>query len=76
MTRNYVYVFQRPASDERPPRFGYLFAKLEEMGISKVEMRHPERDPNRIELTTEFSGNAKNLEEIFRGFGYSLSEDV
>lgn len=76
MTRNYVYVFQRPTSDERPPRFRDIFAKFDERGISKVEMRHPERDPNKIELTTEFSGNTKNLEEIFRGFGYSLSENV
>ncbi len=76
MARNYVYVFQRQASDERPRRFGDIFAKLEEMGISSVEIRYLERDLNRIELTTEFSGNTKNLEEVFRRFGYSLLEDV
>ncbi len=75
MTRNYVYVFQRQVSRESPPRFEYIVAKLEEIGISKLAMSHPERDPNKIEITTCFSGNIQKLEGVLREFGYSLSED-
>ena len=74
MADNKTYTFVRPESEKYPPRFTRVAESLEEAGVYNSQLRHPNADWNRIELTVFDEGiNLPGMIKVLRELGYLLN---